>query len=58
MFRTLTNHDFYKSLVDVTNEEDNNVLSGVPYPPPCTPFTLLAQLESTPPFLLNTHHVD
>ena len=34
MFRTLTNHDFYKSLVDMKNEEDNTVLSSVPYPPP------------------------
>ena len=30
MFRTLTNQDFYMSLVDVKNEEDNTVLSGVP----------------------------
>ena len=58
MFRTLTNQDFYMSLVDVENEEDNTVLSGVPYPPPCAPFKLLAQLESTPPLLLNTHHAD
>ena len=30
MFRILTNHDFYKSLVDVKNEEDNTVLQVFP----------------------------
>ena len=32
MFRTLTNHDFYKSLVDVKNEEDHTALSFQVFP--------------------------
>ena len=58
MFGMLANQDFYMSLVDMKNQEDNTVLSGVPDPPPCAPFTFLGRLESTPPFLSNIHHAD
>ena len=56
MFGMLANQDFYMSLVDMKNQEDNTDLSGVPDPPPCVPFTLLGRLKSTPPFLSNIHH--